>query len=64
MVAAITVMGVASKCNFFQRNFRPELILQAVGFNEDTVVFFFQDLNFLSNVMPMSSELAIIAINF
>ena len=40
--AAVAVVWIAGKGDLVQRHVGAELVLQAIGFDEDTVVFFFE----------------------
>ena len=50
---SVTIPGVASQGNFVPRNFGRKFILQAVCFNENTVVFNFQFPHFFGLLFPL-----------
>jgi len=43
---AVAVGGVHCESDLFDRDFRSELVFQAIGFYEETVVFFFAAFHF------------------
>ena len=61
-LAAIAIGGVAGEGDFLQRHLGRQLVLQAVGVNEDAVVLFLQPLHFLGHAAPMRAQAGVRAL--
>jgi len=52
----VAVVGVAGEGDLLQGNLRGEFVLQAVGLDEDAVVFLFESLHFQGHLKPAGAE--------
>jgi len=59
LVVAVAVVWVAGQGDFIERHLGRQLILQAIGLNEDAVVLFLQPLHLQRHLPPVGAELLV-----